>query len=59
MLFRSSLYSVMRSTIENHPLMYDEIKRSQKRYVDENLSTKSVCDQYVKMFNEILSDRCQ
>lgn len=54
-----SLYSVMRSTIENHPLMYDEIKRSQKRYVDENLSTKSVCDQYVKMFNEILSDRCQ
>ncbi len=30
-----SLYSVMRSTIENHPLMYDEIKRSQKRYVDE------------------------
>ncbi len=49
-----SLYDTLKKVILNHPSIYHNIKITQRDYVSENYSTKSICEKYNQMFNSIL-----
>lgn len=50
-----SLYDIMSKAIELHPRQYENLKQTQKKYVEDNLSVETICEQYEKMFNNILN----
>lgn len=48
-----SLVNVMKNAVEFHPKVYIDLKKTQKNYVDANLSVDSICTQYVNMLERI------
>lgn len=53
---KESLKAVMRKAISCYRTNYDELIASMKSYVDENYSEKSLAEQYMKMFNNVITN---
>ena len=49
-----SLVNIMATAINQHPIIYRKIKESQKIFIENNLSTDSILQQYVNMLDKIL-----
>ena len=50
-----SLANVMMRILDQHPIMYNRIKVTQKEYVEQNLKIDAVVSKYKNMFDSINS----
>lgn len=52
----NSLTALMKRCLDEHPQLYTQLRASQRDYVENNLSTETIINQYEEMFNRIANE---